>query len=224
MGEEGTGCWRGDPYRRHEARYFVAGRPTSRVRDWGRESNDPPPLWGEQPEAPALVDAPLPASSPPPALQPVPSPADPPPPLLSLSLAPASSPPASIERAVPSPQPPEPATPLFTAPEATLLLAPPEVAAPLFAPLDEEEQRFVQWMAVSEQFVTDHKDALGWEEPHHGVLKRLVRHLERGALRSTRSISDDHVAGMAAVPHRPADGTDMVRAVSGPPRPLPDVG
>jgi len=35
--------WYNDPFGRHEARYFSAGKPTKLVRDGGHESNDPPP-------------------------------------------------------------------------------------------------------------------------------------------------------------------------------------
>ena len=45
--------WRRDPFRRHEARYFVGGRPTARVRDWDVETEDPPPVFNEALPAPA---------------------------------------------------------------------------------------------------------------------------------------------------------------------------
>lgn len=35
--------WHEDPWRRHEARYFSAGKPTDLVRDGTREGHDPPP-------------------------------------------------------------------------------------------------------------------------------------------------------------------------------------
>ena len=38
--------WYKDPFRRHTARWFSDGRPTSLVRDEGVESNDPPPNAG----------------------------------------------------------------------------------------------------------------------------------------------------------------------------------
>lgn len=44
--------WRRDPFGRHEARYFVAGRPTERVRDWDFESADRPPLLVEKVDEP----------------------------------------------------------------------------------------------------------------------------------------------------------------------------
>jgi len=37
--------WYQDPFRRHEARYFSAGRPTRLVRDGNVESYDDPPVW-----------------------------------------------------------------------------------------------------------------------------------------------------------------------------------
>lgn len=35
--------WYGDPFRRHNARWFSDGNPTALVRDEGVESTDPPP-------------------------------------------------------------------------------------------------------------------------------------------------------------------------------------
>jgi hypothetical protein len=35
--------WYGDPFRRHNARWFSDGNPTELVRDEGVESKDPPP-------------------------------------------------------------------------------------------------------------------------------------------------------------------------------------
>lgn len=35
--------WYGDPFRRHEARWFSDGNPTALVRDDGIASQDPPP-------------------------------------------------------------------------------------------------------------------------------------------------------------------------------------
>ena len=38
--------WYGDPFHRHEARWFSVGNPTALVRDEGVESKDPPPNGG----------------------------------------------------------------------------------------------------------------------------------------------------------------------------------
>lgn len=38
--------WYGDPFRRHNARWFSDGNPTALVRDEGVESKDPPPKTG----------------------------------------------------------------------------------------------------------------------------------------------------------------------------------
>lgn len=74
--------------------------------------------------------------------------------------------------------------------------APPAGALGISEP--DEEQRFDRWLAASEEIVTAHKDASGWEDAPARVLGRLVGRLRRQGREARPTGVADPAAGEPA--------------------------